>query len=153
MATQIPIDRLVDYVGKETVVSDWLTIDQERIDAFADATLDHQWIHIDPEMASSTPWGTTIAHGYLTLSLLPYLLGDDGIVPEGVIMGINYGSEKVRFLNPVKVGSAVRARAVLAEVTEKSPGQWLFKSQVTMELQGEEKPAMVAETLSLMIVG
>ncbi len=152
MATIVPADRLPDFVGKEVVLSDWLTIDQERINAFADATLDHQWIHVDPARASSTPWGSTISHGYLTLSLLPYLLSDGGVAPEGTVMGINYGSDKVRFLTPVKVGSSVRARAVLIDVTEKSPGQWLFKNRVTIEIQGEAKPAMVAETLSLMIV-
>ncbi len=153
MATRVPIDELRDYVGKEVALSDWLVVDQERIQAFADATLDHQWIHIDPERAKATPWGTTIAHGYLTLSLLPHLLGDSGIAPEGVVMAINYGAEKIRFINPVPVGSAVRARAVLADVSEKNPGQWLFKNQVTVEIEGEDKPAMVAETLSLMILG
>lgn len=152
MAEQIPLDRLSDHVGREVHVSNWLTIDQERIQAFADATLDHQWIHVDPVRAQTTPWGSTIAHGYLTLSLLPHLLGGGTIIPEGTVMAVNYGSEKVRFLNPVKVGSAIRARVVLAEVTEKSPGQWLFKNQVTVEIQGEDKPAMVAETLTLMVV-
>ncbi len=151
MATIVPASELATHVGTEVGVSDWFTIDQERINAFADATLDHQWIHVDPERAKATPWGTTIAHGYLTLSLLPYLLGEAGIRPEGTVMGINYGADRIRFLQPVKVNSAIRARAVLAEVTEKSPGQWLLKNTVTVEIQGEEKPAMVAETLSLFI--
>ncbi len=149
----VPAAELADHVGSEVGVSDWFTVDQARIDAFAAATEDHQWIHVDPEKAKATPWGCTIAHGYLTLSLLPHLLGQSGIAPEGTVMAINYGSDRVRFLQPVKVNSAIRARAVLAEVTEKSPGQWLTKFEVTVEIQGEEKPAMVAETLTLFITG
>lgn len=151
MATIVPATELANHVGSEVGVSDWFTIDQDRINAFADATLDHQWIHVDPERAKATPWGTTIAHGYLTLSLLPHLLGEAGIRPEGTVMAINYGADRIRFLQPVKVDSSIRARSVLSEVTEKSPGQWLLKNTVTVEIQGEEKPAMVAETLSLFI--
>lgn len=149
----VPVDQLGEYVGREVGVSEWLTVDQARIDAFADATLDHQFIHVDREAAKFTPWGTTIAHGFLTLSLIPYLTAQAGIVPEGTVMAVNYGSDKVRFLEAVRVDSRIRARVVLVEVTERSPGRYLFKSTVTIEIEGVEKPALVAETLSLFVVG
>ncbi len=139
-------------LGEEVGVSDWVTVDQERIDAFADATLDHQYIHVDPERAAQTPFGTTIAHGFLTLSLLPHLTGGIIPVPDGTVMAINYGSDRLRFLSPVKSGSRVRARVKLVDATEKSPGQWLVKSDVTVEIDGEPKPALVAETLTLFFV-
>lgn len=145
----VPPSELKDHIGEEIGTSDWFPIEQERIDAFADATEDHQFIHVDPEAAKQTPFGTTIAHGYLTLSLLPHLTGQALLVPEGTMMALNYGSDKVRFLQPVKVGSRVRARVTLADVTEKGPGQVLLKTAVTVEIEGEDKPAMVAETLSL----
>jgi len=148
----VPIDQLPDYVGKEVGVSDWLSIEQDRIEAFADATLDHQFIHVDPEAAKLTPWGTTIAHGYLTLSLIPHLSGSIGIVPEGTVMAINYGSDAVRFLEPVKVGSDVRARVALEDATEKGPGRILFKQKVTIEIKDNEKPALVADTLTLYVL-
>jgi acyl dehydratase len=147
----VPVDQIPSYVGKELGVSDWLTVDQDRINAFADATLDHQFIHVDPEAAKLTPWGTTIAHGFLTLSLIPHLTSEIGIKPEGTLMVINYGSDKVRFLEPVRVGSSVRARVVLADATEKGPGRFLFKTQITVEIKENEKPALVAETLMLSI--
>lgn len=147
----VPVDQIRTYVGQELGVSDWLTIDQDRINAFADATLDHQFIHIDPEAAKMTPWGSTVAHGFLTLSLIPHLTNEIGIVPEGTVMVINYGSDKVRFIEPVKVGSEVRARVVLAEATEKGRGRFLFKTKITIEIKDNEKPALVAETLMLSI--
>lgn len=152
MQQVVPVDQLGEYVGRDLDPSEWFAIDQERIDAFADATLDHQFIHVDPERAKLTPWGTTIAHGYLTLSLLPHLLSDCGVRPEGTVMAVNYGSNKLRFLQPVKVGSRVRAGIRLLEATERAPGQWLLTTAVTVEIEGEEKPAMVAETLSLFVV-
>jgi acyl dehydratase len=148
----VPVDQLGDYVGKEIGESDWFTVDQDRINAFADATNDHQFIHVDPEAAKATPWGTTIAHGFLSLSLIPFLTASAGIVPEGMVMAINYGSDKVRFLEAVKVGSDVRAKVRLADVTSKGPGRWLFKTDVTVEIKGSEKPALIAETLSMFIV-
>lgn len=148
----VPVDQLGDYVGKEIGESDWFTVDQDRINAFADATNDHQFIHVDPEAAKATPWGTTIAHGFLSLSLIPFLTASAGIVPEGMVMAINYGSDKVRFLEAVKVGSDVRAKVRLADVTSKGPGRWLFKTDVTVEIRGSEKPALIAETLSMFIV-
>ena len=148
----VPVDQLGDYVGKEIGESDWFTVDQDRINAFADATNDHQFIHVDPEAAKATPWGTTIAHGFLTLSLVPFLTASAGIIPEGMVMAINYGSDKVRFLEAVKVGSDVRAKVRLADVTPKGPGRLLFKTEVTVEIKGSEKPALIAETLSMFIV-
>lgn len=145
----VPLHTIPSYVGQELGKSDWLIVDQDRINAFADATLDHQFIHVDPDAARVTPWGSTIAHGFLTLSLVPYLTGDIGIVPEGTVMAINYGSDKVRFLEPVKVGSAVRARVVLTDASEKGPGRILFKTKVTVEIKEGDKPALVADMLTL----
>lgn len=152
MSTVVPVSSLSDYVGQQREPSDWFVIDQDRVQAFADATLDHQFIHLDEEKAKQTPFGGTIAHGYLTLSLLPYLSAQCGISPEGMVMAINYGSDKLRFLQPVPVGSSVRAHMVLDSVTEKKPGQLLFKSTVTVEIKDQAKPALIAETLSLFIV-
>ncbi|NIA25802.1 MAG: MaoC family dehydratase [Gammaproteobacteria bacterium] len=148
----VPADQLDDYIGCDLGVSDWVMVDQERVNAFADTTLDHQFIHVDPEQAKATPWGTTIAHGFLTLSLLPHLLSSTGIVPEGAVMAINYGTDKVRFLEAVKVPSEVRARASLAEVTKKGPGRYLLKTNVTVEIKGADKPALVAEMLAMFVV-
>jgi acyl dehydratase len=149
----VPLGELGDYVGTEIGVSEWFTVDQDRINAFADATLDHQFIHVDPEAAKATPWGATIAHGFLTMSLIPHLTLFNSIAPEGTVMAINYGSDKVRFLEPVRVDSEIRARTVLQEVTEKEPGRILFKTKVTIEIKDNEKPALVADTLSLFVLG
>lgn len=145
----VEVASLTDYVGKELGASDWFQIDQDRINAFADATLDHQFIHVDPDQAKSTPFGTTIAHGYLTLSLLPYLQAsiDGFLMPKGMKMAMNYGFDKLRFMAPVKEGKRVRAVATLLEVTEKREGQWLLKFAFTVEIEGEDKPALVAEWL------
>ncbi len=149
MPITVPAAELAGRIGADLGASAWVEIDQDRIDAFADATLDHQFIHVDPERAAQTPFGTTIAHGFLTLSLLPHLMTDLTLVPEGTLMAINYGTDRVRFLAPVKVGSEVRARAKLVDATEKAPRQWLVKTEVTVEIKGEDKPALVAETLSM----
>jgi acyl dehydratase len=141
-------DDLPKLAGQETGVSDWVTIDQDRINKFADATGDHQWIHIDVERArKEMPGGKTIAHGYLTLSLIPWLTGDFLRV-EGVTRGINYGSNKVRFTNMVPVGSRVRARAKLVSAEPKSGGMQMI-NEVTIEIEGQQRPACVAETISL----
>lgn len=145
----VPHTELQQYVDRVLEPSDWLTIDQARIDAFADATLDHQFIHIDAAKAQKTPFGATIAHGYLTMSLISHFAALCGIGPENATMAINYGSDKVRFLQPVRVDSRIRAHAVLKSVDEKTPGQVLIKTKFTIEIEGEEKPAMVAEILSL----
>jgi acyl dehydratase len=136
------------YEGKEIGVSDWYTVTQEQIDKFADATGDHQWIHVDVERAKTLmPGGKTIAHGYLTLSLIPWLTGSFLNI-QGVTRGINYGSNKVRFTNMVPVGSRVRARAKLAAVEPKSGGMQMT-TEVTIEIEGQDRPACVAETISL----
>jgi acyl dehydratase len=145
---------LASYVGKDLGTSEWFQIDQKRINAFADATLDHQFIHVDPEKAKETPFGTTIAHGYLTVSLLPYLQANmpDMILPQGLKMGMNYGFDKLRFMAPVKVDQRVRARAKLLAADEKKAGQWLLKFEYTIEIEGEDKPALVVEWLLMYFV-
>jgi acyl dehydratase len=139
-------DELMAAEGETLGTSEWLTIDQERINTFAEATGDHQWIHVDPERAASGPFGSTIAHGYLTLSLLPALSWQVWEV-KGVQMGVNVGSNRVRFLNPVKVGSRVRATGVLTSVKEASGGIQVVVTQ-TIEIDGADKPACIAETVS-----
>ncbi|MCY3562775.1 MAG: MaoC family dehydratase [Acidimicrobiia bacterium] len=143
---------LKGMVGSEIGVSEWFTVSQDRIDAFADATLDHQFIHTDPARAAAeSPFGVTIAHGFLTLSLLPHLGSGIKLLPEGAKVEINYGTDKVRFLAPVPVNSRIRARVALSEVTERRPGQYLIKRTVTVEIEGADRPALVAETLTLAI--
>ncbi|MPZ64521.1 MAG: dehydratase [Pseudonocardiaceae bacterium] len=136
-------DDLRSATGEQLGVSDWLTIEQERIDTFADATGDHQWIHVDVEKAAAGPFGTTIAHGFLTLSLLPCLVAQIYRV-DGAKMGINYGLNKMRFPAPVPVGSKVRANAELAEVDEVQGGLQLVV-RTTLEIEGSDKPGCVAE--------
>ncbi|WP_434560794.1 MaoC family dehydratase [Pseudomonas sp. Z4-20] len=148
----VPVAELKDYVGKELGRSDWLTIDQDRINLFAEATGDFQFIHVDPVKAAQTPFGSTIAHGFLSLSLMPKLMEDILILPEGVKMVVNYGLDSVRFIQPVKVDSKVRLKVDLLDVTEKKPGQWLLKAIATLEIEGSEKPAYIAEPLSLCFV-
>ncbi|MVF12554.1 MaoC family dehydratase [Ketobacter sp. MCCC 1A13808] len=145
---------LQEYVGQPMGKSEWFQIDQDRINAFADATLDHQYIHVNPEMAKQTPFGGTIAHGFLTLSLLPYLQEQmaDLVVPAGMKMGMNYGFDKIRFLAPVKTGAKVRASGVLKEVVEKKPGQFLFSFEYTVEIEGEDKPALIADWLVMYFI-
>ena len=148
----VPVAELKDYVGKELGRSEWLTIDQERINLFAEATGDFQFIHVDPVKAAQTPFGSTIAHGLLSLSLMPKLMEDILILPEGVKMVVNYGLDSVRFIQPVKVDSKVRLKVDMVEVTEKKPGQWLLKATATLEIEGSDKPAYIAEPLSLCFV-
>ncbi|MBK5508744.1 MULTISPECIES: MaoC family dehydratase [unclassified Pseudomonas] len=148
----VPVAELKDYVGKELGRSEWLTIDQERINLFAEATGDYQFIHVDPVKAAKTPFGSTIAHGFLSLSLMPKLMEDILILPEGVKMVVNYGLDSVRFIQPVKVNSRVRLKVDMNEVTEKKPGQWLLKATATLEIEGSDKPAYIAEPLSLCFV-
>ncbi len=124
MTKTIRADELPGLVGKQLEPSPWLEITQERVDQFADATNDHQFIHVDPEKAALTPFGGPIAHGFLSLSLLSYLNAQSAIVPENLVMGINYGSDKIRYLAPVRVGKRIRSQQKVLEVTEKSPGQW-----------------------------
>ncbi|MGW7411849.1 MaoC family dehydratase [Streptomyces sp. NPDC054863] len=133
-------------IGEQLGHSEWLEVDQKRIDLFADATGDHQWIHVDPERAARGPFGKTIAHGYLTLSLLPTFV-PQVLRVEGMKMGINYGTGKVRFPAPVPVGSRLRATAVLTDVTEAGGGVQVT-AKVTVEIEGGEKPVCVAESIS-----
>ena len=149
MVERLPLDKILEKVGQELGVTDWLQVEQDRINEFANCTGDHQWIHVDLEKAAQGPFGKPIAHGYLTISLIPQLSADIGVVPEGTTMGINYGMNKVRLLNPVTVGSKIRDRVTLGEVTEKSDGRILIAATDTIEIEGEEKPALVAETLSM----
>lgn len=152
MADVITKDQLSDYIGKETGLSDWFLIDQERINKFADVTEDHQFIHVDKEAAAKTPFGTTIAHGFLTLSLLSHLAGSGMVQVKGTVMGINYGTDKVRFMSPVKVDSKIRARVKLVEVSEKPGNRLLIKNEITIEIEGEDRPALIAEWLSMIVV-
>jgi acyl dehydratase len=146
------IDTISQYVGQELGVSEWMTIDQERINHFADFTGDHQWIHVDVERAKrESLFGTTIAHGYLTLSLAAALSMELGIIPAGVSQALNYGLDKVRFLAPVKSGSRVRDRVVLLAAEPQGKGRLLLKFRNTIEIEGETKPALIADALSLLV--
>jgi len=139
-------------VGQESV-SDWVEVSQKMIDTFADATGDHQFIHVNPEQAAMTPFGGTIAHGFLTLSLMPMLSArTDRPRIAGAKMGVNYGGNKVRFLTPVRSGSRVRGRFKLLSFDEKKPGQWQQTNEFTVEIEGETKPAMIAEWISQIFV-
>ena len=152
MALTLSVDQLNDYIGKEVGISEWLLVDQERINRFADATGDHQYIHVDSERAAQTPFGTTIAHGFLTMSLM-VLMGYEGSTKlKNSVMGINYGFDKLRFINPVKVNSKIRGRFRLIGAEEKNTNQWLLKHNITVEIAGEEKPALVAEWLGMTVV-
>ena len=144
------LDQLRQYVGKQLRVGDWHTVTQEEIDQFADATGDHQWIHVDPERAKSGPFGGTIAHGFWTLSAAPFIMrGGEGIkVQLPSRMGVNYGLNRVRFINPVHVGKRIRARQKLVSVDEVQPNVIQQVSEITVEIEGETKPAMVAESIS-----
>ncbi|AVF54079.1 UNVERIFIED_ORG: acyl dehydratase [Pseudomonas parafulva] len=148
----VPATALTQYVGKSLGHSAWLTIDQQRIDRFAEATGDHQFIHVDPQRAAQTAFGGTIAHGFLTLSLIPTLIEDILVLPQGLKMVVNYGLDSVRFIQPVKVDSQVRLHVELADVQQKRPGQWLLKAIATLEIKDEDKPAYRAESLSLCFV-
>jgi acyl dehydratase len=152
------LEVLKKFEGKEEGTSEWQLVDQAQINLFADATLDRQFIHTDPELAAKvSPYKTTIAHGFLTLSLIPYLGSSikplDPAMYEGLMMGINYGLDKVRFPNPVKVNSRVRARRELLSVELVNPNTIQLKQKVTVEIEGEPKPGCVAETLSRLIYG
>lgn len=149
----IPAHEMVDRIGIETV-SDWVEVTQAMIDTFADATGDHQFIHVDPERARQTPLGGTIAHGFLTLSLMPLLSSKvpDRVEIEGAKMGINYGGNKVRFLTPVHAGKRVRGRFKLLSFEEKRTGQWQQTVEFTVEIEGNGKPALIAEWISQIFV-
>ncbi|TVS10038.1 MAG: MaoC family dehydratase [Gammaproteobacteria bacterium] len=155
-AAEKAVEILQSQIGTADGHGDWITVDQDRINLFADATLDHQFIHIDPKKSAElSPYKVTIAHGFLTLSLIPHLTAS---IPQqnpeaykGIVMGVNYGLDKVRFPNPVKVDSKVRAHRELMEVTLVNPNTVQMKNKITVEIDGEQKPGCVAEFLSRMI--
>lgn len=143
---------LQTLIGREVGVSKWFDVTQARIDAFADCTEDHQFIHVDPEAARATPFGGTIAHGFLTLSLAS-AMSYDAVAPlEGVVMGVNYGFDKLRFLAPVPAGSRIRGRFKLLSADDKGSGRWLLKHELTVEIDGADKPALIAEWLGMQMV-
>ena len=148
----VTVQELAEQVGTERV-SDWVEVTQSMIDRFADATGDHQFIHVDPVRAAQTPFGGTIAHGFLTLSLMP-MLSERANPPviAGVRMGVNYGGNKVRFVQPVRSGTRVRGRFTLLKLTERQPGVWEQVQRYTLEIEGEDKPALIAEWIALIYV-
>jgi acyl dehydratase len=146
------LDQIRKKVGEEVGLSSWLTIDQPRIDAFADTTEDRQFIHVDVAAAAQTTFGRTIAHGFLSLSLLSRMGAEAMLLPDGLKMALNYGFDRIRFLAPVRAGSRVRGRFTLDSVEEKAPGQILMRHSVTVEIEGEEKPALSAIWLGLMFI-
>ena len=144
-----PLDDIRARIGSDIGVSDWIMVDQARIDAFADTTEDRQFIHVDPAAAAQTPFGGTIAHGFLSLSLLSRMAADVMKVPDSTIMAVNYGLDRVRFIAPVRAGKRVRGHFILAAIDDKAPGQMLFHHDVTVEIEGETKPALTARWLGL----
>lgn len=151
MTTTVRAAELPEWCGRDLPPSSWLEIDQQRVDLFAEATNDHQYIHVDPERAAQSPFGGTIAHGFLTLSLLSHLVHEHFIRVEGTRMALNYGFDSVRFIHPVRVGSRVRSQQTLIEATEKAPGRWLLKTRVSVEIENVEKPALSAVFLTMII--
>ena len=147
MTTTLSVADLVGTSERDLGVSDWHTIEQKHVDMFAEATGDHQWIHVDPEMAKQGPFGTTVAHGYLSLSLLPMLMAEVMSIQDAR-MGLNYGTDRIRFTNPVPTGSRVRLKAKLIEGAPKGDGI-LYKVGVEIEIEGQPKPALVGEVLYL----
>ena len=146
------VDELRASVGTEVGVSSWLTMDQGRILAFADATEDRQFIHVDPEAAAQTPFGGTVAHGFLSLSMLSRMGAEAMLLPDTMTMAVNYGLDRVRFIAPVPAGKRIRGRFVLDSVDEKAPGQLLVRHSVTVEIEGVDKPALTAQWLGLLFV-
>ncbi len=140
------IDQYIGHVCEPTA---WFEVTQDQVNEFADCTLDRQFIHIDPVAAAQTPFGGTIAHGFLTLSMLSYFAESFNLLIDGIYMGVNKGFDRVRFVAPVRVGSKIRCHATILDINEKRSGQYDFKVEVTIEIEGEEKPAMVAEWLSV----
>ena len=143
------LDEIKAKVGTSLGASPWIEVDQKAIDTFADVTGDHQFIHVDPAAAAETPFGGTIAHGFLTLSLLSQMAAHVMLVPDTTRMAVNYGFEKVRFIAPVRSGKRVRGHFTLASAEEKRPGQWQFVHHVTVEIEGEDKPALTADWIGL----
>ena len=148
----MPVAALADIrarIGTEIGASDWILVDQQRIDAFADTTEDRQFIHVDRALAAQTPFGGTIAHGFLSLSLLSRMAADVMLIPDSTKMAVNYGLDRVRFIAPVRAGSRVRGRFTLDAVDNKAPGQLLLRHGVTVDIDGSDKPALTAQWLGL----
>ncbi|MGJ4889283.1 MaoC family dehydratase [Bradyrhizobium sp. HKCCYLRH3099] len=148
----ISLEAYQAMVGQEIGVSSWHVLDQKRIDTYADVIEDHQFIHVDPEAAKATPFGTTIAHGFLTMSLLSVMSYEVMPAIEGTAMGVNYGFDKLRFISPVKSGKRVRGRFVLSEATLRKPKELQSRTNVTVEIEGEDKPALVADWIGLIYI-
>jgi acyl dehydratase len=146
------IEEIQGRVGSEIGVSDWLVVDQARIDAFADITEDHQFIHVDPERAAKTPFRGTVAHGFLTLSLLSRMAEGVMLRPDSLRMAVNYGFDKVRFMAPVRSGKRVRGRFKMLSAEEKRASQWQITYEVTVEIEDEEKPALIADWIGYMFI-
>lgn len=149
----VTLSDLDGLIGTELGTSEWVEVDQDAINAFADTTRDHQFIHVDPEAAKKTPFGGTIAHGFLTLSLLPHLSEKSVILIEGVTMGVNYGFEKIRFLAPVPSGSRIRGHFTLKSYNEKRPGHIMLTYGVSVEIENIDTPALSAEWIVMQMVG
>ena len=147
-----PLDEIRTRIGSEVGVSSWLLVDQRRIDGFAEVTEDRQFIHIDPDAAAATPFGGTIAHGFLSLSLMSRMGAEAMLLPDGLKIVVNYGFDRVRFLAPVRSGSRIRGRFTLDSVDEKAPGQILMRHSVTVEIDGHDKPALSAVWLGLVVL-
>ena len=146
------IEEIRERVGSEIGVSDWILVDQARIDAFADVTEDHQFIHVDPERAAKTPFRGTVAHGFLTLSLLSRMADGVMLRPESLRMAVNYGFDKVRFMGPVRSGKRIRGRFRMLSAEEKRASQWQITYEVTVEIENEEKPALIADWIGYMFI-
>jgi len=149
----VPKEEMLDAIGTKFEPGEWIEVTQDRINVFADCTEDHQFIHVDEEAAKNTPFGSTIAHGFLTLSLLSKMAEGNGVIPENIVMGLNYGFDKVRFLSPVKSGKRVRANAEVADIVRKDENRFLIKQVISVEIEGEDTPALVAEWLSMVNAG
>jgi acyl dehydratase len=145
----VPKSEFLNYIGHKFEPGEWFDMPQQRINDFADCTDDHQFIHVDEEKAAQTPFGGTIAHGFLTLSALVPMTTGNMLAPEGIVMGVNYGFDKVRFLAPVRAGKRVRAHVEIADITQKDDNRYLIKQAISVEIEGEETPALVAEWLNM----
>lgn len=152
MGKPVSPEEYKSYLGKELGTSEWFSITQDRINTFAECTEDRQWIHVNEEMAKKGPYGTTIAHGYLVLSLLPYFSYQNEVFPGGIKFALNYGLNRLRFISPFPAGCRVRNRAVLKEVSEKGEGRLLLVTENTVEIEGQDKPGMVAESLAMVFI-
>ena len=148
----VTLQEIHALIGQEFGVSDWFEVSQDRINDFADVTVDHQFIHIDEKKAKATPFGGTVAHGFLTLSLLSKFVGEIGLKLEGSTMGINYGFDKLRFLAPVRANSRIRARFSLLSIAEKKAGHYLMSYEVTVDIEGEDTPALAAQWLGMQVI-